>query len=93
VWFGFWLINKVILQTRMDKIVELYIDMVFQHFSATVGLAFATITSLCLILLLRYSAGPIEFEGLGFKFKGASGPIVLWIFCYLVMVSSIKLLW
>jgi hypothetical protein len=35
----------------------------------------------------------IEFEAAGFKFRGASGPVVLWIFCYLAIVTSIKLLW
>jgi hypothetical protein len=66
---------------------------IFDHFAAVIGLPFAAISSLCLVLLLRYSAGPIEFEGLGFKFKGASGPIIMWVLCFLAMVSAIKLLW
>ena len=56
-------------------------------------LPFAGVASICLVTLLRYSAGPIEFEGLGFKFKGASGPIIMWLLCYLVMAGTVKLLW
>lgn len=63
------------------------------HFAATVGLPFAAIISLLMILVLRASSGKLEFEALGFKFRGASGPVVLWVLCYLAVVLSIKLLW
>jgi hypothetical protein len=42
-----------------------------------------------IILFLRYSAGPIEFEGLSFRFKGASGPVVLWALVFLVIVVGL----
>jgi hypothetical protein len=89
--YGVWSISTRILQK--DAVVDLYMTTIFDHFAATVGLSFAALGSLCLVLLLRYSAGPIEFEGMGFKFKGASGPIILWVICFLAMVSAIKLLW
>lgn len=44
-------------------------------------------------MLLEQVHGTIAFEGLGFKFRGASGPVVLWVFGYLAIVGSIKLLW
>jgi len=64
-----------------------------EHFAATVGLPSAALVSLCIVLFLESASGPIEFEGLGFKFKGASGPIVLWVFCFLAIAGAIKLLW
>ena len=42
-----------------------------------------------IVLFLRYSAGPIEFEGLTFRFKGASGPVVLWALVFLVIVVGL----
>ena len=45
--------------------------------------------ALFIVLLLRFTTGPIEFEGLGFKFRGASGPVVLWIFCFLAIIGGI----
>lgn len=63
------------------------------HFSALVGLPCAALAALCIVMFLEHSLGAIEFEGAGFKFRGASGPIVLWIFCFLAIVTAIKLLW
>ena len=63
------------------------------HFAATVGLPFAAIVSLILILILRETTGKLEFEALGFEFRGASAPVLLWVLCYLAITLSIKLLW
>lgn len=71
----------------------LVFKIALEHFAATVGLPSAAIASLCLVVFLESSSGPIEFEGLGFKFKGASGPVVLWAVCFLVMTAAIKTLW
>jgi hypothetical protein len=43
--------------------------------------------------VLRETTGKLEFEALGFKFRGASGPVVLWVLCYFAITLSIKLLW
>lgn len=64
-----------------------------EHFAATIGLPLASIAALCLVIMLKFATGPIEFEGLGFKFRGASGPIVLWVLCFLAMAAAIRLLW
>jgi hypothetical protein len=64
-----------------------------RQFAATIGVPLSAISSVCIILLLKATAGPIEFEGLGFKFRGASGPIVLWVFCFLSMIFAEHLLW
>jgi len=69
------------------------VEIAREHFAATIGLPAAALVSLCIVLLLEHSAGAIEFEGLSFKFRGASGPIVLWILCFLSIAGAIKLLW
>lgn len=69
------------------------IKNVAEHFAATVGLPMAGIASLCIVLVLEFSSGPIELQALGVKFKGASGPIILWILCFSVIAAAIKVLW
>ena len=68
-------------------------DIVQQHFPATVGLPLAALCAFLLVTVLQISSGKIEFEMLGLKFRGASGPIVLWVIAFLSIASSIKLLW
>lgn len=64
-----------------------------KNFAATVVMAFAALVALFVVLLLQYSAGQIEFEVPGFKFRGASGPVVLWVLCFMAATASIKFLW
>lgn len=63
------------------------------HFQVILGLPCAAFAALFIVLVLKESSGNIEFSGLGFVFKGASGQIVLWIFVYLAIAGTIKLLW
>ena len=69
------------------------VDIIKMHFSATVGLPLAAIAAICVVFLFKYVSGEIEFEGLGFKFKGASGPVILWIGCFFAIAGAIKWLW
>jgi len=72
---------------------DIALDIITQHFAATVGLPFAAIAALVLVIVLEASSGPVEFEALGFRFKGASGQVVLWIAVFLAITLAIKLLW
>jgi hypothetical protein len=63
------------------------------QFAACIGVPLSAISAACIVLLLKATTGPIEFEALGFKFRGASGPIVLWIFCFLAIIAGMKMLW
>jgi len=70
------------------------IKTVYEHFGAIVGLPFAGFAALGLVLFLESrSEQPIEFRGVGFEFKGASGPIVLWVLCFLAIVVGLKVMW
>jgi hypothetical protein len=64
-----------------------------EHFAAVVGLPTAALAALFVVAIFEATTGPIEFEGLGFKFRGASGPIIFWVICFLATSGSIKLLW
>lgn len=75
---------------RFDPVLT---GLVVANFAAIVGLPFAAMASFVVVTLLRQSEQPIEFEGLGFKFKGASGEIVLWVFCFLATSGALHLLW
>lgn len=70
-----------------------WVDISKEQTSAVVGLPIAAVTAFMLVSVLEVTTGKIEFEGLSFKFRGASGPIVLWIACFIAMVIGIKLLW
>ena len=52
---------------------------------------FAVIVAFTIVLTLRYATGEIEFEAPGFKFKGASGPILLWVVCFLAIIFGFYL--
>ena len=64
-----------------------------KHFAAVIGLPSAALAALFVVAILEVTTGTIEFEGFGFKFRGASGPIILWVICFLSIAASIKLLW
>jgi hypothetical protein len=63
------------------------------HYAALVGTPMSAVTAFCIVSLLKVTSGPIEFEAIGFKFRGASGPIVLWVFCFLSIAVAFHLLW
>jgi hypothetical protein len=64
-----------------------------EHPAAMLGLPLIAIGALCLVLILRGTSGPIELEVLGLKFKGAAGPIIMWVLTFLAMALAVKLLW
>ena len=72
---------------------DVMVDIVKPHFAAIVGLPVAAIFAAFIVVALQQTSGPVKFEGLGFKFEGSSGQVVLWVFCFLAIASAIKLLW
>jgi hypothetical protein len=63
------------------------------HFAAVIGLPGAATVAFAIVVFLRQTDGPIEFEGFGFKFSGAAGQVVLWVLCFLAIACAIKLVW
>jgi hypothetical protein len=68
-------------------------DAIQNHFPAAIGLPLAALLSLWIVSLFGGNYGPIELSILGFKFRGASGPIIMWGFCFLAITLAIKMLW
>ena len=63
------------------------------HFAAVIGLSFVALIAFFIVIILEFSFGAIEFEGLGVKFRGASGSIVFWALCFLSMTVAVRLIW
>jgi hypothetical protein len=72
--------------------LDFWTEIVQEHFAATVGLSGALMVSFG-VVVLRQSEGPIEFEAVGMKFRGAAGQVVLWLLCVAVLTLCGKLLW
>src|SRR2546421_445304 len=68
-------------------------DIAQKHVPSILGLPCAALASLVLVLVLRTVSGNIELEVLGFKFKGAAGPIIMWILCFLAITLGIVKTW
>lgn len=68
-------------------------QLITDHAAAMLGVPWAGGAASIVVLQFRATSGNIEFEVVGFKFTGASGPIVLWAMCFLVEVLAIRLLW
>jgi len=65
-----------------------------QHYAAIFGLPSAALLSFMLVVVFEARFDNIEMEIANLvKFRGASGPIILWVLCFLSIASAIKLLW
>jgi hypothetical protein len=78
---------------RKELHASLYFSVMRDHFVAVVGLPMAAVAALFIVLVLRSTDGPLEFEALGVKLRGGSGPVVLWLVCFLGIVVALKLTW
>ena len=72
---------------------DLLMKAINAHFVAVTGVPLSAISATLVIAMFRATAGKIEFELPGVKFHGASGPTVLWVFCFLAFITGIRLLW
>jgi large-conductance mechanosensitive channel len=67
-------------------------DVLRAHFGAVAMAPLIAMTSFVIVMVFRAASGPVEFEALGFKFKGASGEAVMWIACVLALTVATKIL-
>jgi hypothetical protein len=71
-----------------------YLAVVIEkHYAAIIGLQGCAGLSLIIVALFRQREGPIELEGPGFKAKGATGPVLLWVICFLSIAWTTKEMW
>ncbi len=69
------------------------VEVVDKQFPAVFCVPISYVSALILVLILRVAAGPIEFKVLAVEFKGASGPLVFWVICFLALIYAFKQLW
>jgi hypothetical protein len=67
--------------------------IVTDNFRATIGLPIAGVFAFLVVGLFRSTEGAIKFSVIGLTFEGAAGPIIMWVFCFLAITGSIRLLW
>jgi hypothetical protein len=63
------------------------------HYATVIGVPCSGLGALFIVLLLRTVAGDIQFKAFGFEFKGASGPIIMWILCFGALVFAMVKTW
>lgn len=71
---------------------DLFRSLMIQHVRGIVGIPLAAVSAFCVLLIFEARAGKIEFEVLGLRFRGGSGPAVIWVFGFLAIVSAIRIL-
>jgi hypothetical protein len=59
-----------------------FIEAMKPHLGAAIGVPLSAIVAFIMVTVFEVKSGPIEFEALGLKFRGASGPIILWSFVF-----------
>jgi hypothetical protein len=63
------------------------------HYATVIGIPCSGLGALFIVLLLRNVAGAIQFKVFGLEFKGASGPIVMWVLCFLALTVAMIETW
>jgi len=89
--FAFLVIGAIFPQLIPDS---WFLKMVQAHPSGTLGIAMGAITSFSVVALLDvFARDPIEIRLWKFELKGAAGPVVLWVICFLAFVTGVEILW
>jgi hypothetical protein len=76
-----------------DYTADWHLQMLHDHFAAIVGLPSASAGAFIIVTLFRQVAGPIEIEVWGLKLKGAGGPVLLWVVCFLALAFALWMVW
>ena len=89
------LVMVIIMSLAVWTAVErgILADMIREHFAALFLVPISYVASLIPVLILNTTAGPIQFTVPGFQFRGAAGPLIFWVICFLAIASAFKMLW
>jgi hypothetical protein len=63
------------------------------HYATVVGVPCCGLGALFIVLLLRNISGAIQFKAFSLEFKGASGPIIMWILCFWALTFAMMKTW
>lgn len=83
------LLFALLWKNRFDIVAT---NFVLLNWKAILGVPFSCMGAFVVVTMFKQGAEPLEFEGLGFKFRGSAGEVVLWALCFLVLISAIHLL-
>lgn len=71
-----------------------FLDMIKEQPAGTIGVAIGAISSFSVVAVLDiFSRDRITFKFFSFELKGAAGPVVLWVSCFLAFVAGTHVLW
>ena len=70
-----------------------YSSLVLRNYLIFFGMPYAAFFAYYLVITLESSRGPIEFEFMSLKFKGAAGPLVFWLLIFLSVQLGFKMFW
>jgi hypothetical protein len=86
VLWGLWRLVAKVPATELAGLLE-------RHGAALIGIPAASALALFLIGIIRAIDGPIEFDVLGMRVKGAGAAIILWIAAFVAVGLSIRAVW
>ena len=70
------------------------LQMIQAQPAGTLGLAMGAISAFSVVAVLDvFARDPIEIRFFQFELKGAAGPVVLWVVCFLAFIAATKVLW
>jgi hypothetical protein len=69
------------------------VELTQKQFGAMIMVPMAALIAFCVVTILEWTAGEIKLKVPGFEFEGASGPIVLWICCFLAITGALRAFW
>jgi hypothetical protein len=90
--FGLFVLGYLIGLIQLGNL-GVWDEVVKAQFKAAVGVPLSALAALCLVFLFRVTSGAIEVKLLGLEFKGAAGPLIVWVIVFLAMIAGIQTLW
>jgi hypothetical protein len=84
-WFGW--------EVFFGSLRSVVFGMARVHYATVVGVPCCGLGALFIVLLLRNVAGAIQFKAFSLEFKGASGPIIMWILCFWALTFAMMKTW
>lgn len=82
------------LLSRAADVDTWLLRLIKQRYAALIQVPALAALTFCAVCLLEVVSGErIEFEAFSVKFRGAAGPIVLWIFSFLAVAFATYMLW
>lgn len=85
LWFG--------CEVFFGSLRSVVFGMARVHYATVVGVPCCGLGALFIVLLLRNVAGAIQFKVFSLEFKGASGPIIMWILCFWALTFAMMKTW